>query len=157
MKTDSFLKVRVGLPQRGGALVIAARERGLPALVSANAFAKYGPDQRFQGFALPKPDAFKALDIALDSAGFVAMTRYNGYPWSASQYIELAASADWAWFAAMDLCVERELASDRLTRRLRIAGTAAGYGECRRLAQDRGLRDPLLVLQGQTVEDYKYC
>lgn len=157
MKTDAFLKVRVGLPQRGGALVAAARERGLPALVSANAFAKYGPDQRFKGFALPKPGAFAGIDIALDSAGFVAMSRYNGYPWNPFQYVELAASAEWAWWAAMDLCVEKELAADRLTRRLRIAGTAAGYGECRRLARDRGLRDPLPVLQGQTVDDYKYC
>lgn len=157
MKTDSFLKVRVGLPQRGGALVAAARRRGLPALVSANAFAKYGPDQRFRGFALPKHDAFAGIDIALDSAGFTAMRRYNGYPWSASDYVELAASAPWAWYAAMDLCVEKEIAGNRLERKLRIAGTAAGYGECRRLARDRGIRDPLPVLQGQTPSDFIYC
>lgn len=53
MRNDIYLKVRVGLPQRGGALVAAARERGLPALVSANAFVRYDKDRRFRGFALP--------------------------------------------------------------------------------------------------------
>lgn len=53
MRNDIYLKVRVGLPQRGGALVAAARERGLPALVSVNAFVRYDKDRRFRGFALP--------------------------------------------------------------------------------------------------------
>lgn len=157
MRTDTFLKVRVGLPQRGGALVAAARTKGLPALVSANAFARYDKDGRFRGFALPKAGAFEGLDVALDSAGFTAMAHYGAYPWGVNAYLNLAASADWAFYSPLDLCVEPELAGDRLTRRLRIAGTANAYGECVRLARLRGMREPIPILQGQCPADYVAC
>lgn len=54
--------LRVGLPLSGGALVRAARTRGLPVLFSANAFAQRYPrgherEREFRRFRLPGPGA----------------------------------------------------------------------------------------------------
>lgn len=149
--------VRVGMPQSGGTLWRIARDAGFPLLVSANAFARYDKDGRFCGFALSSAARVAAGDVALDSAGFVAMARYRRYPWSVAAYIELAASGPWAWWAAMDYCTERELAGNRLERRLRIAATCHGFADCVRYAGDRGITAPLPVLQGQLVDDYRHC
>ena len=161
MQSDALLKIRVGLPQRGGALVKAARDAGLPTLMSANAFAVYQKKGERQGsfshFALPKPGAFDGLEIALDSAGFVVMSRYGASPWTIEQYVELAASAPWAWWASADMCCEPAVAGSKMLRRLRVAGSVRGYLDCARAADERGIKTPMPVLQGHTPEDYAEC
>lgn len=153
--------VRAGVPHPGSPdLLAAAREYNIPILVSANAFSQTTIKQSADGkpwtFRTPR-DLMHGLDVALDSGGFVAMSRYNGYPWGLSEYLDLVASFPWAWYAAMDLCVEIEIAGNRIARRLRIAQTVRNFVECQLQARDRGLPDPLPVLQGQTVDDYLMC
>ena len=153
------LIVRVGLPTPTGRLVRAARSRRYPVLFSANAFARRYPPRHeregsFQRFGLPDPEQLQGLDVALDSAGFVAAVRYGDYPWSVADYVELAAAYPWAWWASMDYCCEREVATDRPLRLLRMAATVALYYECRAEARLRGLSDPMPVLQGWTVSEY---
>lgn len=50
------------------------------------------------------------MDVALDSAGFVAWAHYGDFPWTVEQYVALAASRPWAWWASMDACCEPEVA-----------------------------------------------
>lgn len=82
------LQMRVGIPHRGGKLAIHAFNSGYPVMVSANAFFNHETGQ----FDIPQYSPLQDLDVALDSAGFVAMMnfkakgRQNGvggiYPWS---------------------------------------------------------------------------
>lgn len=153
--------VRAGVPHPGSPdLLAAAREHRIPILVSANAFSKttikqssYGEPWRFR---TPR-DLMHGLDVALDSAGFVAMSKYNGYLWEIHEYLDLVASFPWAWYAAPDLCVEPQIANNRMERRLRIAQTVRNFVVCELQARDRGLPAPMPVLQGQTVDDYLAC
>lgn len=150
------IDIRIGLPLVGGALPAAARALGAPVLVSANAFARYrghGEGREFAGFRASAPD-LDGLDVALDSAGFVAHARYGGFPWSPEAYVQLAASRPWAWWAQMDACCEAEIAGSRGIVRLRQAETIRLLGVCERLARDAGIAPPMPVLQGRTVEDY---
>lgn len=151
--------LRVGLPLSGGALVRAARTRGLPVLFSANAFAQRYPrgherEREFRRFRLPDPEQFKGIDAALDSAGFVAAVRYGEYQWEVEDYLDLVASFPWTWWAAMDYCCEPQLAADRPLRLLRMAATVARYEACASAARRRGLSAPMPVLQGWTVPEY---
>ena len=118
-------------------------------LFSANAFRRKGR------FVMPGP----ALDglrgrACLDSAGFVAMHRYGGYPWSPSEYLDLVAAYPWRWYAAMDLCCEPELGAEVNER---IARTVSNLVDLRALAASRGLPMPMPVLQGWAPEDYARC
>lgn len=147
---------RVGLPIPGGSLLRHVAKARLPALVSANAFYvrdKDGPGR----FRLPKPGTFDGLDVALDSGGYVAMKQYGYYSWSPEEYLDLAASAPWCWYASLDLCVEPDIAQNDLELQLRLAGTVANYGLLCRLASDRGMNLPLAVLQGWTARQYLWC
>lgn len=152
------MQVRLGLPIPGGALAAAASRLSAPVLLSANAFSRSWPvarrhEMRWPGFRRPGP-ALAGLDVALDSAGFVAMARYRGFPWTVADYLDLAASFPWAWWAQMDCCCEPEIAGDRDTVLLRIAETARLLGECRRAAREAGIAPPMPVLQGWRPEDY---
>lgn len=154
--------MRVGLPLTGGKLVAAAKDRKYPALVSANAFARVYPEGHeyedyFRGFRQPDPHQYHGLDVALDSAGFVAATVYGDYRWTVSQYLDLVASYPWTWWAAMDYCCEPQIAGDRPLRILRIAGTAHRLAQCQVEARRRGLPQPMPVLQGWTADEYKLC
>jgi hypothetical protein len=154
--------IRIGVPLPGGRLVRAVRERGYPALFSANAFARQYPlghDRagEFRSFRFPDAELFDGVDAALDSSGFVAASRYGDYRWSISDYFDLVASRPWAWYAAMDYCVEPAIASDRPLRLLRIAATAQLLGRCRSEARRRQLPAPLPVLQGWTRDEYALC
>jgi len=156
------VQVRVGLPLTGGKLVAAAKDRKYPALVSANAFAQVYPEGHeyedyFRGFRRPDPRQYHGLDVALDSAGFVAATVYGDYRWTVSAYLDLVASYPWTWWAAMDYCCEPQISGDRPLRLLRIAGTAHLLAECRAEARRRGLPLPMPVLQGWTADEYKLC
>lgn len=158
----SNLTIRVGVPQVGGRLVQAARERAHPVLFSANAFAKTYPAgheraQEYRGFRMPDPEQFRGLDAALDSAGFVAAAHYGDYRWSVEDYYDLVASHPWSWHASVDYCCEPQVAKDRPMRILRIAATAAMLGTCRREATRRGLPMPMPVVQGWTAAEFATC
>lgn len=68
--------LRIGLPLVGGQLPAAARDIGCAVLVSANALAVYDDDREFVRFRTC-PD-LDGLDVALDSAGFVAWAAHAG-------------------------------------------------------------------------------
>lgn len=158
----SSTTVRVGVPLTGGRLVAAARERRYPVLFSANAFARTYPkgherEGYFKAFRLPDPGQFAGLDAALDSAGFVAAVQYGDYRWTVEDYFDLVQAHPWAWYASMDYCCEPQIAQDRPLRLLRMAATASMFGRCRREARDRGLPDPMPVLQGWTPAEYAMC
>lgn len=145
------MKVRVGI-HPSGRYGSALKEIGAAALISANALRKRGRFRRM------KPEAFGGhLDVALDSAGFVAMVRYGGYPWSVSDYVELAAAWPWAWWASMDFCCEPEVARDRDEVRARIGRTVERLAECRVEATRFGIVEPMPVLQGWQPDDYERC
>jgi hypothetical protein len=148
--------IRIGLPIVGGQLPAAARALGAAVLVSANALARYrgrGAERDFSSFRHDCPD-LDGLDVALDSAGFVAHAHYGAFPWTVEQYVGLAASRRWAWWAQMDACCEAEIAADRGAVRLRQAETIRLLGVGEALARDAGIEPPMPVLQGRTVEDY---
>lgn len=128
-----------------------------PALLSAGSLW----DKRRRCFRKPG-DAIQMLDCALDSSGYVRM-KAGGYPWEVSEYVNLAASHEWAWWAQMDLPCEPELASDRQRVRGRqfvSAHLLAGCLAQARIWRDQGcfwLTDPVPVLQGWHPEDYQVC
>lgn len=152
--------IRTGLPTPNGKLLAAARKRRYPVLFSANAFARRLPLRHprggnFRGFRLPQPQQFDGMDVALDSAGFEAATRYREFQWSVEEYMALVAAWPWTWWAAMDYCCEPQVAKDRPTRLLRMAATVALYDRCHFAARRRGLSDPVPVLQGWTPTEYQ--
>lgn len=95
------------------------------------------------------------LDVALDSAGYVAMSRYGGqYRWTVEEYVALAASRDWAWWASMDFCCEPQIAQDQAEIERRQDLTWTYLGLCDAEAERAGIKPPMPVLQGWTVADY---
>ena len=130
--------VRVGLPESTGALVDAARAAWVPVMLSAGRLWRRGQ------FASVGEAVWRLRDVALDSAGFVAMRHHGGYPWSVADYVELVAVArpggrppPWTWWSQMDLCCEPEVAGDRGTVRARVEGTAQLLRECRQAVEWR--------------------
>lgn len=162
LATDNEVCIRVGIPTTGGHLVKVAKQSGYQTLFSANAFAKTYPKGHerageFWKFSMPNPEQFEGLDAALDSAGYVAAAKYGDYRWSPEEYVELAASRKWAFWASMDYCCEPQVSGDRLLRLLRIAATAQLLGQCNRLAKRRGMPLPMPVIQGWTSQEYRLC
>lgn len=146
--------VRIGIhpwPRFGAAL----KSVGAAGFLSANALRR----RTNASFRHPAAgvDFGGLTDIALDSAGFVAMVRYGGYRWSTAEYVELAASFPWAWWASMDYCCEPEVASNRDVVLDRVRLTAHRLVECQREARERGIPDPVPVLQGWLPDDYLRC
>lgn len=156
------MKVRVGIPLTGGKLVAAAREANYPVLFSANAFFVGHPkghprEGEFKKFKEIDFQQFEGLDAALDSAGFVAMSKYGSYRWSMEDYMDLAQAHPWTWFASMDMCCESEVADDRPLRLLRMAATANNCARLNRIADEREMQRPMPVLQGWTAQEYLEC
>lgn len=149
--------VRAGIPLPGGRLVEIARDAGLPVLFSANAFMRRGADGEISSVRLVDRAHFGSLNAALDSAGFVAAAKYRGYPWSFDQYLDLVESYDWAWYSGMDLCVEPEIAGSQADVMFRLAETCRLYTDLRNVARDRGMADPMPILQGWTPAQYVWC
>lgn len=150
------IDIRVGLPLPKGGLLDYARKHNLPALVSANAFFRHnanGPG----AFKLPSPGQFDGCNVALDSAGYVAMARYRSYPWTLEDYVDLAASAPWAWYASADYCVEPQVADSEFAVQMRLAGTVRNYLRLCSLADDRGIKRPMAVIQGWEAHHYVWC
>jgi len=97
--------------------------------------------------------------IDLDSAGFHAQAAWGGFPWTPEAYVlGLCAAYPWRRFSSMDLCVEDEVAGDRIEVRERVAKTVALNMRCSALAADVGIGDRLMpVIQGSLPEDYLRC
>lgn len=152
----SEIDVRVGLPIPTGGLLDYVKHHNIPALASANAFYKHRVDGP-GGFRKLPAGLYAGANVALDSAGFVALSRYRTYPWTLEAYIELAASQPWAWYASADMCVEPEIAADEYTVQMRIAGTVWNYFKLCSLANERGIAEPVPVLQGWTAKHYQWC
>ncbi len=148
--------LRVGIPTPGGKILAAARRAGYSVLFSANDFMVRNKDGEVVSVRKPDPKQFCGLDAALDSAGFVAMSRYRGYPWTIEQYLDLVESWPWAWYASWDQCVEPEIASSKIDVLFRLAETCRLLSEVRMQARDRGLPDPTPILQGWEVDHYRW-
>lgn len=173
MVADRRILVRVGSPKACGAVFHGI---GGPMLVSAGALW----DPRRRAFRAPAIGTW-SMDVALDSAGFVAMTRHGGYPWTVDEYVALvvrgrfaldrpddrdadvtAQGQPWAWWSAMDYCCEPSIAGDRRAVEERMALTVERYVDCLQAAQAwrlegvTDLTDPMPVLQGRTPADYAH-
>lgn len=89
--------MRVGVPHRGGKLAFHAFERSYPVTVSANAF--WNP--KALCFKKPWATDLDECDVALDSAGFTAMSLWKAkgkqrgmagvFPWT---YVSMSTSLD---------------------------------------------------------------
>lgn len=143
--------IRVGIPASFRRLSVVAVGVGAPILISANAFWRNGR------FSLPNGSIFGDADIALDSAGFVAMLRYWGYRWTLGDYVNLASHLRPTWWAAPDYCCEPQIAHDRAEVLERVERTAFKLDWARQVAADRGVAPPMPVLQGWLPEDYLHC
>jgi hypothetical protein len=131
-------------------------------LVSANALSRWRTDEdgyrAWAGFDLRPLRLVAQHAVALDSAGFVAARRYRGFPWETEDYLDLAASAPWLWWASQDWCVEPELAGDRDAVFDRISGTVRLNTQCLIGAERRGIRHNFVpVIQGWEPLDYARC
>ena len=133
-----------------------------PIMVSARAFWRRGTGFR-------KVSLFHAVDVALDSAGFTAM-KLGGYPWSLDEYLDWVFSSTltdargwfpWAWWAAMDYCVEPQIAKDRPEVLRKLALTASTLDDTLqrldwwRWEGDNEIPDPLATIQGWLPDDYR--
>ncbi len=72
--------LRVGIPTTGGRILKAAKDAGYSVLFSTNAFMVRDGVGDVVSVRRPDPKQFAGLDAALDSAGFVAMAKYRGFP-----------------------------------------------------------------------------
>lgn len=170
--------IRVGLPylpgDEGHPFLNVLREAGLPVLISVGSL--YRPEEGFRRLQL---SAWRR-DVALDSAGFVAMARFNGYRWTVDDYVDqvvrnFPGDCDddteephrselphpWTWWSAPDYCCEPEIASDRAEVERRMEMTAESLSDTLgalaswRYEGENGTPDPMPILQGRTPEDYQ--
>ena len=165
-------EIRIGLPRSSGHYVEVAKELGAPVLISANShwvkpkkMKKPKPEYLGRrklirpGYFRPVCDRLDGMDAALDSGGFVAMTRYGGFRFSIRKYVEFAASFPWTHWFQQDYCVEKEVAPDKDELKTRIHHTVMAYWYTlderdRLLDQGYTLSRPVPVLQGRQLEDY---
>ncbi|MDE8650556.1 DUF7221 family queuine tRNA-ribosyltransferase-like protein [Novosphingobium album (ex Liu et al. 2023)] len=157
------IAIMVGLPHLAkGRLLDRARQLQQPVLVSANALSRWSGRRgarEWAGWATARlGNATGLASLCLDSAGFSAMVSYGGYPWTVDDYIRLAASYPFRWWASLDYCVEHEVAGDREEVLDRISRTIGANIECRRRAEDRGIGANFMpVIQGRLPADYERC
>lgn len=124
---------------------------GVPMMMSAGALYRNGALRRY-------PKSMAGAVIAVDSAGFTAMTVHRGvYPWSVSEYLDLIEQARPAWYASRDYCVEPSIAKDDAERARRIDRTIAELDKVRAAASRRGILPPVPVLQGWNPCEYIDC
>lgn len=147
------IEIVVGLPHLSeGPILQRARRMQQPMMISANCLSRWrstaGGWREWRGWRTgPLGNAHGLKSLDLDSAGYVLMARYQGYPWSIADYMALAASYPFRRFAAADYCCKAE-----------IARTVATNRECRARADDLGIVDRFMpVLQGRSPEDYGRC
>lgn len=144
-----------------GPLLKTAKDMGAAVLISANALSvrtKIDGLPQWERFKTSSLHLLDGMDAALDSAGFVATCRYGGYEWPLEAYMDLCAAYPWRFFAALDYCVEPEVAGTREEVLDRISMTVRSLWESRRAASERGIADRLMpVIQGWATEDYARC
>lgn len=157
------IEIVVGLPHlANGPILARARRMQQPMLISANALSRWRKADSVRTWdgwrfgQLGNAEGLRSLD--LDSAGYVLMTRYFGFPWSIADYMALAATYPFRRFAAADYCCEHQIARDRQEVLDRISRTIATNRECRARAVDLGIIDRFMpVLQGRDPVDYERC
>lgn len=158
-----MIEIIVGLPHlRAGPILARASAMRIPALISANCLSRWKSIdhvrtwQRFDTRPLARAHTLASLD--LDSAGFVAMHRYHGLPWTVDAYMALASAFPFRRIASVDYCCEPEIARDRSEVLDRIARTVRANYECRSRARDLAISERFMpVLQGRTPDDYERC
>jgi hypothetical protein len=157
------IEIVIGIPHLNqGPILAAARRLNLPVLVSANALSRW---RRIDGVRewtgwrtahLANAAGLASLD--LDSAGFVAMARYRGFPWTIEAYFALARAFPFRRIASLDYCTEQEIAANREEVLDRVSRTIRTNRECALRAADVGLTTSFMpVLQGRRPEDYERC
>jgi len=157
------IEIMIGLPHlREGPILNRARAMQVPTLISANALSRWNRGRGWPEWRGWRLDLLKNADglssLSLDSAGFVALSHYWGYPWATEDYLDLAASYPFRWFASMDYCVEPEIAPDREEVRDRISRTIGVNRDCWRGAHDRDIAHRFMpVVQGRVAGDYENC
>jgi hypothetical protein len=147
-----------GIPTPSVHFLKVAAQQNCPILMSANAFWKKGKFRNYEVlWDLEVP-------IALDSSGFVAMNHYGGYRWPIWDYLDFATSLRPIWWAAMDYCVEPEIARNHEQVIDRIEGTVyslaktiACVTEWNRQLPECRATPPMPVLQGWHPADYRHC
>jgi hypothetical protein len=147
------MNIIVGMEPHRPAILTAAAEAGLTIMVSANALWQ----ENKQTWNVTQVERLRQYpgDVVLDSGGFVAMSRYGGrFRFTAEDYLELVRRVRPLWYASMDFCCEPEL---RLDNEVRIADTVARLQELCRLARTAGLPEPVPVIQGYEVAEYRAC
>lgn len=167
---DPGLTLRVGVPHFNGALPAHCSEEDTPIMVSAGAYWR----PKKQAFAEPTAFGWTTdhCNVALDSAGFVAMKRWGEqgaqpgiggvYPWSLNDYLSLVIDVMPRWWSQPDACVEPGVAPDEAAVRHRCLLTTRMLEDTLILsaaiaAQVPGLplRPPVPVLQGWRPEQYR--
>ena len=157
------IALMVGLPHLSrGKLLERAIALQQPVLVSANALSRWSTRRGWRewaGWSLGSlANAAGLSSLCLDSAGFTAMARYGGYPWTVDDYVALASAYPFRWWAALDYCVEHEVAGDRDEVFDRISRTIRANIECRLRAEGAGILATFLpVIQGRLPVDYERC
>ena len=108
------IDIIVGLPHlREGPILQRARALRTTALISANGLSRWVAKRGWREWSGWRTEQLgNAGDLAglcLDSAGFVAASRYGGFPWTLADYVALAAAHPFQWWASADYCVEHEI------------------------------------------------
>ena len=157
------IAVMIGLPHLSDSkLLDRARQLQQPVLISANALSRWSRRRGWRewtGWTTgPLANAAGLHSLCLDSAGFSAMTTYGGYPWTVGDYVRLAAAYPFRWWAALDYCVEHEVAGARDEILDRISRTIRANIECRLRGEDQDILDSFMpVIQGRLPADYERC
>jgi hypothetical protein len=99
-----MLKFLLGLPHvMWGLLIDAALSLNGPILISANVLSIWKNDGSdvpvWHGFNTRNLHHLDGLEAYLDSAGFVAASRYRDFAWTVDDYLNLGAAYPWRWFA----------------------------------------------------------
>ena len=157
------LEIIIGLPHLNeGPILQRARALQQTALISANGLSRWSSKRGWRewtGWRLrPLSNARGLAGLCLDSAGFVAASRYGGFPWTIADYVALAAAYPFRWWASADYCVEPEIARDREEVIDRLSRTIRANRDCRKLAEDFGIAESMMpVIQGRRPDDYERC
>lgn len=98
------------------------------------------------------------VEVHVDSAGFVAMALFGGFPWTVESYVTgLAGHPSISRFSSMDLCVEPEVADPHEAEE-RISKTVRLNLRIDALARETGIRGKMMpVIQGTCAEQYLRC
>lgn len=124
---------------------------GVPMMLSAGALYRKEGMRNY-------PRSMRGARVAIDSAGFSAMTVHGGvYPWTIDQYLDVIEQARPVWYASRDYCVEPSIAKDDAERARRIDQTVRELDDVREAASRRGLPLPVPVLQGWHADEYADC